>query len=86
MPSGRSPSPLGFGIITRRDRVIQTAAKVVLEPIFEADFEDSAYGYRPTRGAVDAVKEVHRLICRAIPTWSTPIYPVTSIRFRMLSL
>src|SRR5262249_28369174 len=31
---------------------------------FEADFEDSAYGYRPARGAVDAVKEVHRLICR----------------------
>src|SRR5690348_10221632 len=36
----------------------------ILEPIFEADFEDSAYGYRPVRGAVDAVKEVHRLICR----------------------
>jgi RNA-directed DNA polymerase len=37
---------------------------MVLEPIFEADFEDSAYGYRPARGAVDAVKEVHRLMCR----------------------
>jgi RNA-directed DNA polymerase len=49
---------------TIRDRVVQTAAKLVLEPIFEADFEDSAYGYRPARGAVDAVKEVHRLICR----------------------
>ena len=43
---------------------MQTAAKIVLEPIFEADFEDSAYGYRPRRGAVDAVKEVHRHICR----------------------
>jgi hypothetical protein len=32
-----------------RDRVVQTAAKIVLEPIFEADFEDSAYGYRPRR-------------------------------------
>ncbi len=53
------------GIVpTIRDRVVQTAAKLVLEPIFEADFEDSAYGYRPIRGAVDAVKEVHRLICR----------------------
>src|SRR5262249_13316314 len=40
------------------------AAKLVLEPIFETDFEDSAYGYRPARGAVNAVKEVHRLICR----------------------
>jgi RNA-directed DNA polymerase len=49
---------------TIRDRVIQTAAKLVLEPIFEADFEDNAYGYRPARGAVDAVKEVHRHLCR----------------------
>ena len=53
-----------LGIPTIRDRVVQTAAKLVLEPIFEADFEDDAYGHRPTRGAVDAVKEVHRLICR----------------------
>jgi retron-type reverse transcriptase len=34
------------------------------EPIFEADFEDNAYGYRPRRSAVDAVKETHRLMCR----------------------
>jgi RNA-directed DNA polymerase len=61
-PNGGGERPLG--IPTIRDRVIQTAAKIVLEPIFEADFEDSAYGYRPARGAVDAVKEVHRLICR----------------------
>jgi RNA-directed DNA polymerase len=61
-PNGEGERPLG--IPTIRDRVIQTAAKIVLEPIFEADFEDSAYGYRPRRGAVDAVKEVHRLICR----------------------
>src|SRR6202521_5759669 len=53
-----------LGIPTIRDRVVQTAAKLVLEPIFEADFEDNAYGYRPARGAVDAVKEVRRLICR----------------------
>jgi RNA-directed DNA polymerase len=62
------PKPDGgeraLGIPTIRDRVVQTAAKLVLEPIFEADFEDSAYGYRPVRGAVDAVKEVHRLLCR----------------------
>src|ERR1700741_913198 len=53
-----------LGIPTIRDRVVQTAAKLVLEPIFEADFEDNAYGYRPVRGAVDAVKDVHRHICR----------------------
>src|SRR6266576_7037419 len=63
------PKPNGggeraLGIPTIRDRVIQTAAKLVLEPIFEADFEDNAYGYRPARGAVDAVKDVHRLIGR----------------------
>ena len=62
------PKPGGgerpLGIPTIRDRVVQTAAKLVLEPIFEADFEDSAYGYRPARGAIDAVKEVHRLLCR----------------------
>ena len=44
--------------------MVQTAAKLVLEPIFEADFEDNAYGYRPKRGGADAIKEVHRLICR----------------------
>ena len=59
-PNGEGERPLG--IPTIRDRVIQTAAKIVLEPIFEADFEDSAYGYRPARGAVDAVKEVSWLI------------------------
>jgi RNA-directed DNA polymerase len=62
------PKPDGgerpLGIPTIRDRVAQTAAKIVLEPIFEADFEDNAYGYRPRRGAVDAVKEVHRQLCR----------------------
>jgi RNA-directed DNA polymerase len=61
-PNGGGERPLG--IPTVRDRVVQTAAKLVLEPIFEADFEDDTYGYRPARGAVDAVKEVHRHICR----------------------
>src|SRR6202521_301888 len=62
------PKPGGgerpLGIPTIRDRVVQTAAKIVLEPIFEADFEDGAYGYRPRRSAIDAVKETHRLLCR----------------------
>jgi RNA-directed DNA polymerase len=49
-----------LGIPTVRDRVVQTAAKLVLEPIFEADFEPNAYGYRPKRSAKDAVQEVHR--------------------------
>src|SRR5687768_10748031 len=62
------PKPGGgerpLGIPTIRDRVIQTAAKLVLEPIFEADLEPNAYGYRPRRSGIDAVKEVHRLLCQ----------------------
>lgn len=53
-----------LGIPTIRDRVVQTAAKLVAEPIFEADFEQSAYGYRPGRSAAQAVREVHRLLCQ----------------------
>ena len=49
-----------LGIPTVRDRVVQTAAKLVLEPIFEADLEPNAYGYRPQRSAKDAVQAVHR--------------------------
>lgn len=56
---GRRP----LGIPTIRDRVVQTAAKLVLEPIFEADFEESAHGYRPKRSAKGAVREVHRALC-----------------------
>jgi RNA-directed DNA polymerase len=62
------PKPGGgerpLGIPTIRDRVVQTAAKLALEPIFEADLEDCAYGYRPKRSALDAVKATHRLIRR----------------------
>jgi hypothetical protein len=41
-----------------------TAAKLVLEPIFEADLDPAAYGYRPGRGGTDAIKAVHALLCR----------------------
>jgi retron-type reverse transcriptase len=43
---------------TLRDRVVQMAAKLVIEPIFEADFCESSYGFRPKRSAHDAVDEV----------------------------
>jgi RNA-directed DNA polymerase len=56
------PKPGGgerpLGIPTIRDRVVQTAAKLVLEPIFEADLDPAAFGYRPRRGAGDAVQAV----------------------------
>jgi RNA-directed DNA polymerase len=51
-----------LGIPTIRDRVAQTAAKLILEPIFEADLEPCAYGYRPKRGAGDAIQEIDKLL------------------------
>src|SRR5215212_3752495 len=59
---GGGERPLGIPMI--RDRVVQTAAKLVLEPIFEADLDPAAFGYRPKRGGTDAIKEVHALLCR----------------------
>ncbi len=60
------PKPGGgerpLGIPTIRDRVAQTAAKLILEPIFEADFEPNAYGYRPKKSAQDAIQEVDKLL------------------------
>jgi RNA-directed DNA polymerase len=47
-----------LGIPTIRDRVVQMALKLVLEPIFETDFYPSSYGYRPARRAQDAIAEI----------------------------
>ena len=47
-----------LGIPTVRDRAVQAAVLLVLEPIFEADFEDSSYGFRPRRSAEDALRKV----------------------------
>ena len=52
--------PLGIPYL--RDRVAQTAAMLVLSPIFEADLQPEQYAYRPGRSAHDAVKRVHRLL------------------------
>ena len=58
------PKPGGgerpLGIPTIRDRVVQTAVVLLLEPIFEADFEDNVYAYRPERSAHDALSEVRK--------------------------
>lgn len=60
------PKPDGkqrpLGIPTIRDRVVQMAAVLVLEPIFEADLQPEQYAYRPEHSALDAVKHVHALV------------------------
>ena len=48
----------GLGIPTARDRTVQAALKLVLEPIFEADFKPCSYGFRPRRRAQDAIEEI----------------------------
>jgi RNA-directed DNA polymerase len=51
-----------LGIPTVKDRIVQTALKMVLEPIFEREFLLSSYGFRPERGCKDALREVDRLL------------------------
>ena len=57
-PGGGNP----LGVPTVKDRAVQTAAKVVIEPIFEANLEPNTYGYRPKRSALDAIPMVHELL------------------------
>lgn len=47
-----------LGIPTIRDRIVQTVCKMLLEPIFEADFEESSYGFRPNRSSRDAMRAI----------------------------
>jgi RNA-directed DNA polymerase len=59
-PGGSGERPLGIPAI--KDRVAETAAMVILEPIFEADLQPEQYAYRPDRSALDAVRHVHKLL------------------------
>jgi RNA-directed DNA polymerase len=63
------PKPGGklrrLGIATIRDRVVQAACKLVLEPIWEADFAPCSYGFRPGRRAQDAIEEIRYLAARS---------------------
>jgi RNA-directed DNA polymerase len=56
---GGSGKVRSLGIPTVADRVVQAALKLVLEPIFEADFVLVSYGFRPMRRAHDAIAEIH---------------------------
>ncbi|MGK8509634.1 reverse transcriptase domain-containing protein [Nocardia asiatica] len=61
IPKPGSPSKnRRLGIPTTADRVVQAALKLVLEPIFEAGFQPSSYGFRPRRRAQDAIAEIHQ--------------------------
>lgn len=54
-----------LGIPTARDRTVQAALKLILEPIFEADFQPCSYGFRPRRRAQDAIAEIHQFASRS---------------------
>jgi RNA-directed DNA polymerase len=55
---GKPGQQRGLGIPVVRDRVVQAAVKLVIEPILEADFRDCSYGFRPKRGAHEAITEI----------------------------
>jgi len=59
IPKPGSAKRRRLGIAAVRDRVVQAALKLVLEPIFEADFQPLSYGFRPERRAQDAIAEIH---------------------------
>src|SRR6185436_10959651 len=59
-PGSKEKRPLG--IPTVRDRVVQAAALMLLEPIFERDFAEQSYGFRPGRGCKDALRRVDELL------------------------
>lgn len=59
-PGSRQKRPIGIPVV--RDRVVQSALRAVIEPIFERDFAAHSYGFRPGRGCKDALREVDRLL------------------------
>jgi RNA-directed DNA polymerase len=60
-PDGRQ-RPLG--IPTVRDRIVQQACRIVIEPIFEANFQNQSYGFRPRRSAAQAVRAIDKVLLR----------------------
>src|SRR5215471_9425133 len=60
LKEGGKLRPLGIPAV--KDRIVQTALKLVIEPIFEQEFEESSYGFRPRRSAKEALREVDALI------------------------
>ena len=79
-PGSREKRPLG--IPTVRDRVVETALKHVLEPIFERDFAEHSYGFRPGRGCKDALRRVEAAEARVHVWWWMRISAATTTRSR----
>jgi RNA-directed DNA polymerase len=65
IPKPGSSKRRRLGIPTTRDRIVQAALKLALEPIFEADFKPCSYGFRPRRRAHDAIAEIHQFSSRS---------------------
>jgi len=64
-PGSKDKRPLGIPAV--RDKVVQTALKMVIEPIFERDFIDTSFGFRPGLGCKDALRQVERLLKAGYP-------------------
>ncbi len=80
------PKPGGgerpLGIPTIRDRVVQTAVKLVIEPVLEVDLSPYMFGYRLQKSALDAIKMVQGMLKKGIrPMWWTLTCPSTSMPF-----
>jgi RNA-directed DNA polymerase len=69
IPKRGKPEQRPLGIASVRDRVVQLAAKLVLEPIFEADFRDCSYGFRPKRSAHQARERIRKAITAEQCRW-----------------
>ena len=67
-----------LGIPTVRDRIVQAVCKMIIEPIFEADFKESSYGFRPNRSSKDAIKAIKGNLKRG-KTFSDSLYDTTMI-------
>ena len=58
----------GLGIPTLKDRIVQMATKIIIEPIFEADFQPNSYGFRPKKGAHDAIADIEKSLAYGYTT------------------
>lgn len=58
-----------MGIPTVKGRIVQMATKIVIEPVFEADFQDCSYGFRPKRSALQAMNRIYEMADKGGALW-----------------